>query len=309
MAISAEQLRLRRRVRLGRLVRNGFLLSGGSLDHALQQRCVVVAHGVHAHGHGVVRHQRRGKWCEEIADIDVGHIEPALVVGRRHDHRHPVVQRREQRVGLRRDDRAGVEHLALRRQPALRQPGEREEAALLHADVDRLLGTTCAHLPFVETICRQQATVPPVGVAERRLLVNRFGSRIDHLRTDARILGPTGNEAPAHVDEFARACLRVSHHRHLLHRRDVVARQKRRDRADAEGQRDRRRMRVQFVASAHGRRPCPSAVRTARGRWTRRAACAPCARPAACPNTHRRRPRPRPRAAPTGKPRCRPRAG
>lgn len=63
-------------------------------------------------------------------------VQPRPAIPRREDHRHPVVQRLHCRVDLGRDDREGVERLAVGRpRPALPEPGEREELNLDRMDV------------------------------------------------------------------------------------------------------------------------------------------------------------------------------
>ena len=188
------------------------------------QRCIVVAHRIHARRHRMPRHRGGRERREQVGNVEIGGVEPARVVLRRDDHRHPLVHRPQQVVGRRRQDRAGVEHGAVGA-PASARTGPRSRTARRPCIP---MCTGClppgVDLPLVEAVGRNQAAVPAKGGAERRLLGDRLGARVDHLRADRRILGPARDESPAHLDAFARAVGALAHDRHLLHRRDVVAR-------------------------------------------------------------------------------------
>ena len=97
--------------------------------------------------------------------------------------------------------------------------------------------------------------MPPIRHPERRLVGDRLAARIDHPRADRRVLGPARNEAPAHAHELALPLGVDAHDRDVRRRGDVVARVHVGRLGEAERQRDRRRMTVQFVAAAHRQSP------------------------------------------------------
>ena len=61
-----------------------------------------------------------------------------------------------------------------------------------------LLLSGAQSLPLAEAVRGNQAAAPPHWVTKRRLLGCGLRHRIDRLQTDGRILGPVGNETPAH---------------------------------------------------------------------------------------------------------------
>src|SRR6266702_1441670 len=93
--------------------------------------------------HHGVRRERRDK----ILRIRL--VEPlSIVLGRKYC-RHAVVDRRDELVGRRGDDRERAQPLARRVLPALPWPGEGEQARALHADRVGLLFATLELLPFI----------------------------------------------------------------------------------------------------------------------------------------------------------------
>ena len=150
-------------------------------------------------------------------------IEP-LVVGRGSQHdRHAVVNRSQQLVRFRREDRTGLDGRALRRLPLFPQAGKGERTVTLQADPHRLL---CAplDLPSVEPR-RNHETAPGLeGGTKRGFLRHGFRFGVEALMPDLRVLGPGRDQAPAEHDE--RPCGRAgidSYGGDGLRRSDVVA--------------------------------------------------------------------------------------
>src|SRR6185436_8528297 len=145
-----------------------------------------------------------------------------------------------------------------------------EKGAIRHSDVHRLLASGVATgsargfgLPLVETIGRQQASVPAIGHLERRLVGKGLSARIDHPRADRGVLGPPWHEAPAHAYELAVSLGAYADDRHVRHRGDVVTGLQVRRVPEAERQCDGGRLTVQFEAAAHDQSPgveAPSAM-------------------------------------------------
>ncbi len=195
--------------------------------------------------------QRLRPSLHQVGDVGIRRVEPARVIGLGHDDRHAIVHPGERPGRGGRDDRARVEHLPLGRKPALVEAGEAERPAVRHADVQRLLAGR-RRLPFIEAVDRNEAAVTRERVAKCGAGRERFAARVDHARADRRILREARHEAPAHLHELAPAVRADAHDRHLLHRRDVVARTDVGRVIEAERQRDRSGMAGELVAAAHG---------------------------------------------------------
>ena len=139
------------------------------------------------------------------------------------DDRHPVVDRRQDRVRGRGEDREGLERVRAvpSRGPALPQAGEGERPAVLHADQPGPLAGAVAR-PLVEPVRRHQAAARGERVPEGRLGPRRLGARVDRTGAGIRVPGPAGHETPAQHREPAALSVRA-HRRHVLARRHVVA--------------------------------------------------------------------------------------
>jgi hypothetical protein len=163
-----------------------------------------------------------------------GRVEP-LVVGRGGEHdRHPVVNRSQQLVRVRREDRTGFDGRALRGLPLLPQAGKGKRAVTLQADPQRLLHPPL-DLPFGESR-RNHETAPGLeGGTEGRFLRHGFRFGVNALIPDLRVLGPGRDQAPAEHDE--RPCGSVgidSYGGDGLRRGDVVPRGDPRRRRDVQ---------------------------------------------------------------------------
>src|SRR5512138_1778009 len=89
-------------------------------------------------------------------------------------------------------------------------------------DEERPLAATQI-LPFVIAICRNQATPPLDGVLERRLLANRFRTRVDQERKFTGFFHPGGNQSPPHKPEMTATILK-NNNRHGLRRCNIIPR-------------------------------------------------------------------------------------
>src|SRR5207248_2765110 len=79
--------------------------------------------------------------------------------------------------------------------------------------------------PFVEAVSRNQTSAELERVAKGRRGGGRFRARVDRPGADGRVLGPVGNQAPAHQGELARGTRGVlPHGGNLVGGRDVIAR-------------------------------------------------------------------------------------
>src|SRR6187455_1837723 len=93
------------------------------------------------------------------------------------------------RVGFGRDDGGGLHLLAVRSGPGFPEAGEGDRPAANGPREIRALAAAM-RLPFIEPIRRKQTTASLHGVAERRLVVDRLGPRIDQEREALWILDP-----------------------------------------------------------------------------------------------------------------------
>jgi hypothetical protein len=82
-------------------------------------------------------------------------IKPSCMCLGRKDHRHPIMERRDQIVGRAGDDRAGPHHSVIRARlpPALPQPRKGERRLIFPPDQERLAQLALL-LPFKEAIGR-----------------------------------------------------------------------------------------------------------------------------------------------------------
>jgi hypothetical protein len=101
---------------------------------------------------------------------------------------HPIVDVGQERI-WRSQDSATLDYIALRVSPSVPQAGEREQLAVVHLETVGLLRLAVSH-PLVEPVSRNQAALRLEGLPERGSRGDRFGSGIDCLVSDARVLRP-----------------------------------------------------------------------------------------------------------------------
>jgi len=148
-------------------------------------------------------------------------VEPEIEIGGLQNDRHAVVQAGHQVVGPRGKNGAGLKSLrAVLAFPAIPQPGESQRLAVLPENVVRLL-FFLPFLPFEEAAGRNQAAPVPKGGAKSRGRMGGFGTGIDGLKSDRRLLRPEGDQPPL---QQGQGPLPLDHpHRwHRLRRSDVV---------------------------------------------------------------------------------------
>src|SRR5688572_6500716 len=109
------------------------------------------------------------------------------------------MNRREQRVRLRRQDRTSDQPLpVLLRPPGLPQSAERERLAFIQRDRIRLPPLLAGHvLPFKKNVGRNQASSLLHRGAERWLLERSVRTDVGHSVTDSRVPGPRRYQTPA----------------------------------------------------------------------------------------------------------------
>ena len=113
----------------------------------------------------------------------------------RDDHRHPVVDRPDEFVRVRRDDCAGLDFRLVRGGPAFVQAGETERPSGLQVEIGRGL-LPAFRLPLVESIGHDQASPFLEGAPEAWLGSNGFRPGIDHLAADRWVFRLTRDEPP-----------------------------------------------------------------------------------------------------------------
>lgn len=167
---------------------------------------VIVARGVDQRGDGVGGHLvrgERGEHLQGIGGIEVG-VEPAGFAVCGNDDGHAVVNGFEEIVGLGGDDGEGVDGAGFGVGPAIPEAGEGEGGAVDQADAHGNLGFS-GTLPFIESVSDDQASAFLERLAEAGFLSDGFGSGIDEAVADGCIVGPVGDEAPAHEFQDADA--------------------------------------------------------------------------------------------------------
>ncbi len=192
-------------------------------------------------------------------------LQPPLIMFGADDHRHPIVDGGDHRIGFGGDDgksldglinaRAGVIEaelaFAVRSMPFLPEAGHAEEAAILAGEAEWLLAGGRG-LPFVKAIGGNQAALLFEGPAETGFVGDSFGAGVGQLVADGFVLGPGGDQAPAHGFQGGNAALPDQNWR-LGAGGEVVARLEIHDLADEPDESsDLRQILGDGVAAAHG---------------------------------------------------------
>ena len=186
----------------------------------------VVRRAVHLYADWGSHHLARRVWPQErletlrLADPE---IKPKIVLVCCQDHGHSDMQRPDEVVRNRRDDRTGIHGLTVRRHPAFPQPGEGEGPPVAQADVEGLL-VPALLLPFIEAIREEEAPSLLEGPAECRLGRHRLRTSIDHPGADGWPLRPQGDETPAEETSLTfRGIMHLQDGKDCLRWSDVVA--------------------------------------------------------------------------------------
>ena len=171
-------------------------------------------------------------------------LQPPLIMFRAENHRHPIVDGGDHRVGLGGDDGEGFDHLTdggagiieakftfvRRADPFFPQTSHAEESALFAREPEGLFAGGCG-LPLVKSVSRDQAALLFKRFPVAGFLADGVGAGVGELVADGFILGPRRDEAPAHGFQGGLAVFPDEDGR-LLARGEVVARLKVHDLAD-----------------------------------------------------------------------------
>ena len=184
----------------------------------LDKVLVVHLHIVDVVANGVADHFGGGEWRQQILYRRSGvACEPYVIRFRADDHGHPVMNRRQKLVGGCGDDRAGSDPTAVAF-PTVPNTRESERRLVFHLKIIRL-GDLSVPLPFVKTICGDEAASLFKRIAEDRLLFKCLCARVDK---SFRLFAPEGNHAPAKEGGFFDG-VTLEDRENILAGRDVVA--------------------------------------------------------------------------------------
>ena len=138
---------------------------------------------------------------------------PAAIVFRRHNHRHPVVYRLHQLIGVCGDDRIGVQRLpgglVL---PFVPEASEGEEFSVLHDNGIRLLGLRIHFLPLIKPIGGYETTPTLQGFSIRRTGGDGLRFGVDRVERHLGVFRPERHETPTHDGQLAPTSLRIKPH-------------------------------------------------------------------------------------------------
>src|SRR5262245_39694255 len=108
----------------------------------------------------------------------------------RKNHRHPWVDLRDELIGFACDNRASAEPLSrFGILPSFPKAGKGERASVFHGDRERQLRLS-RFAPFVESVCRNEATPLCESPPERGRPIDRLGSGVDGPVSDLWVLYP-----------------------------------------------------------------------------------------------------------------------
>ena len=122
--------------------------------------------------------------------------EPTVVSCRSQDSRHTAVNRPDEFIGWRGQDREGAHPLTGRVFPVFPNPGNAKGRAVFHRDRVGLLASL-SRLPFIERIDGEDAPAPSISVAESRKRSNRLRFGVDRLSPSLGIGAPIWNQTPS----------------------------------------------------------------------------------------------------------------
>jgi hypothetical protein len=137
----------------------------------------------------------RAKEGEKTIFVMDGRVEPLVFILFGHDDGHTVMDRPQEIVGLRRDDRAASDLMTFRRMPGLVKAGKAEGFLRLHADIDWGPPLPLPP-PLIKAVGYDETPSLIEGGAEAGFLGHCLGPGIDHAVSDCGIVGPGGNETP-----------------------------------------------------------------------------------------------------------------
>ena len=168
----------------------------GSRRYGLKKLGSFVPRAVHTSADGPCGHKLGRIGPQQVLRIALGH-EPAVVILGADDHGHPVVNGRDQLVGIGRDDREGPNPLLrLGMLPVLPEPRKGEQLPAFQCDGIGLLARALLIL-FVEGIGRHEASPFAVSEPECRAGIDALGPGVDVVPADPGLLGPARDQALA----------------------------------------------------------------------------------------------------------------
>src|ERR1041385_4714786 len=134
------------------------------------------------------------------------------------NRRHPIVHLSHQLIRTRCDQRECLQHRSIRLLPRVAQARESKRFIAAYFEKERLLELL---LPFIESICRNNAPPARQNRAITRALGQCFSARIDSCRKTGIRFAPRRHQSPTHRLQFA---LLRNDRRTILPRSDIVAR-------------------------------------------------------------------------------------
>ncbi len=180
---------------------------------------VIDLHVIDVVADGMTDHFGGGEGQKQLFERESGVVgEPEVIRFGADDHGHAVVNRSQELVGPRGDDRAGSDP-AFFAFPTVPDTREGERRLVFHLKIVRLRDLSVP-LPLIETVCWDEAASPLKRLVERCLLFDRFSARVDEA---FRLFAPEGNQAPAEKCGFSFG-VTLENRQNILTRRDVVAR-------------------------------------------------------------------------------------
>src|SRR5215213_2990605 len=126
---------------------------------------------------------------------------------------------RQQLVGCGGNDRARIDRVAVDF-PTVPHAGKGEWCSVLHLKVVGLRDLLTDSLPFVKTVCRNQAASSLKRLAEGWLFIDRLHARIDE---PLRLFAPERNQAPLQLRDLSNR-VTFEDGQDVLGRRDVIPR-------------------------------------------------------------------------------------
>src|SRR5215813_5434302 len=106
------------------------------------------------------------------------------------NHRHTGMDLRDELIGIARDNRTSAQPLSgFRIFPSFPETRKGEGPPVFHGDRERQLGSG-GFSPFVESVCRNEATALCESPPERGRPIDRLGSGVDGPISDLWVLYP-----------------------------------------------------------------------------------------------------------------------
>ena len=193
------------------------------LLNPLNQPFTIHTRPIHHPRHRVrVQFQARasGEHIQNVLCLRERGIKPGIFQRSRQDDRHAVVKLGHRLVRVGRDDREGIEVVAVGALPHIIEASKRDILVILGVNIVWRFVPSLS-LPLIIATSRYQGAVVAQQAPERGSFGQRLPSLIDHLISYLLVLGPMRNQALAHEHDPAGAI--GNNHGHYLPGRDVMA--------------------------------------------------------------------------------------